>query len=69
MNELTATHVIPAMEIQLRNSYEILDEAGSALKATYKERVNTMETIMATIINKKDELEDMVNRSGSATKA
>lgn len=56
LSELAKTYVIPAVEAQLINTYEVADEASESLKKSYKSRVSEVEDILKSLLDCESEL-------------
>lgn len=60
--ELTKTYVIPVVESQLLKCYEIADEASDFLKKSYKTRIEEVEKVLKTLLEKERELSEMISK-------
>jgi len=60
LGDLVRTQVVPAIELQLNRSYQILDEAGDTLKKVYKSRVEILEKYLADILENEIELNKLI---------
>src|SRR5690606_20153425 len=50
LSDMTKTFVLPSVEKQLINIYEILDEASDGLKKVYKTRVHEVENVLRNLV-------------------
>src|SRR5690606_26454680 len=55
-------YVIPVVESQLLKCYEIADEASDFLKKSYKTRIEEVEKVLKTLLEKERELSEMISK-------